>query len=1273
MVIISEATNKKRTFEQKTQLEHVKYNPNIHIGSVTLQTTQMYVPDKDNKIKLTDVTFSPGLLKIVDEIIVNACDHHINFPKKVTNIEISYVLTTGECIVKNDGPGIDVEIVKSLHDGKMYKPQAVFSQFLSGDNFTKDENKTVGGCNGLGSKCTNAFSDQFVVETYDKNTDKSYYQEFRAGLTVINPPIIVGNPKLDSCDKNGYTKIRFIPNYIALGYDAGITKQHKKDIAQLIMMRAMQVAAFLDGECTVTFNDQPIKLCFAQFAEAFVSDKAQLLNLVMKHPKDKTFNIHVSLGISNGKLQHSSIINGISVYEGGTHIDHITNTIVAAIKPNVDKILGKTKSKFTKGLIVNNLFLIVKFSCTRPNFNTECKEKLTTPIEKFETFMFEAKDKQRIWTFLEPYINESIFGKLQDKSKSRVKRGKIHCKKGNDAKFAGDKKRAHECSMFIAEGDSALGLVDAGINHKKTELNKDLYGTWSIQGVCLNARKEIEVYETVKGRRIIRNEKFKENKRFEELVNLIGLDYNKEYTAGTAEGTIEFQTLRYGRVIVATDADTDGKGMIFGLIINFFATCWPELVKRGFIMRFNTPIIRAYPKAAKASVKEFYALHEFDDWVKSDFAGDVEAAGKKYSINYYKGLAGNNEDEIRPMFNKFESKLSTYYYDERAHEAFEVYFGKDTNTRKIALATPVSKVDIIESNSSNRVKASQFLDTDVKEFQRDNIMRKIPHIIDGLVPSRRKVLFAARAKLSTDKTKVVQFTGNVIAYASYQHGDASLANTIIKMAQKFTGAKNLPFLVGIGNFGTRIKGGSDAGSPRYISIKLNKTLVDAVFPQQDDFLLPYMFDDGARVEPEYYMPIIPMCILENMQIPATGWRVKIWARDIDDVIKNVRNMIEMKNNKCKKLKMWMRGNTSEIRISSSGEEYMVGKYTYDAKANTVTITELPLTVYNTNYIKSVFFNREVKDKNGKSTSKEPTLIKEIKSFEDYSSYDEVTNTDEIKIVVELAPGAMAAIQAKYDAALKSNTAVAATVVEPDIAMNDTAVDDIAVDDTAVDNTADTTEKYIADKLFDPIEEFFRLRLKLDSDINVIDINGEVYGINYYGTIVNKWFKARKQLYKERIERYTILKKLKIKFLENIIRFTKERDGFGITDKTPEKEFIDVLKNNHYDRFNSTLLNNPKYEKAAVLERLILNHSKSSYNYIIDLTHRDGLKEACIKRDAQLEKEKAELAKLMDDCVEGESAFIGQKTWLAELDALKSIIKIGIDKGWDNKIKPKFDL
>lgn len=1250
-----------REYKQVSQLEHVKLRPNMYIGSVSLQTNQIYTLNEDEenpKFVLNDIEFSPGLLKIFDEILVNAIDHHINYPKLVKNITIEFNIETGEITVENDGSGISIILVDTLNDGKVYKPQAIFSQFLGGDNLTESTERIVGGMNGLGSKVSNSFSTSFTVETYDTKSKKLYTQTFLDRLNIIEKPVITNGGD----DNYGHTKITFLPSYEDLGYDSYNKETMGKTIMKLLELRAYQTVAFLDNSCKIHFNDYHLVFdidCktpnFGQFSEMFINNEYGMYNTTLVHPENKLLNMDISLGISDGKLHHVSIINGINVYEGGTHVKYISDEIVKNIKPKVESALTKTKSKFNANFILNNLFIFIKCSVFNPEFNSQSKEKLTTPIDKFTSYKFKEKEWKKIWEFLEPHVMESILGKLKDKTKTRVTRSKIFLTKGNDAKFAGDKKKAVECSLFIAEGDSALGLLETGINHKKTELNRDYYGTWSIQGVCPNARKEVSTILDKKNDKVIRvrNAKLRDNKRFDELVHLLGLDYEKQYLFNTKEGDLEFKTLRYGRIVVATDADTDGKGMIFGLIMNFFGLFWPELVKRGYLKRFNTPIIRAYPKNVKEIVREFYALHIYETWIKDNFEGNDELAAEKYDIKYYKGLAGNSASEIKPMFNNFETKLNTYNHDIDAEENLEVYFGKDTNPRKEVLSTPVNIDDIIKCDISNNIEVSEFLKTDVKEFQRDNIIRKLPNIIDGMVPSRRKAFFGARLnkKMASKEVKVVNFTGEVISKTGYTHGDASLSGTIIKMAQSFVGAKNLPLLIGVGNFGSRRAGGSDHGSPRYVSIKINKALSNSVFPTQDDFLLSYMFEDGVRVEPTYYIPVIPMSILESMQIPATGWRVKIWARDFTSVIKNVRKMINGTSTKCKKLKPWLRGNNCDLRMASDGKEFMVGKYTYNKATNIIKITELPISVYNNRYIKAVAFN------------KDGTLIKELKNCEDYSNYDEATNIDEINIELELVDGGMELIKNKYDEALKLGKKASS---KKSIIISDDAEPEI--------------QSYDIDTLFDPIEEFFKLRLRIDSDLNMIDQKGEVRELEYYGTVVNIWFEERKQLYKERIERYIILSNLMIKYLENIIRFSVERDSLNITNKTLENDFNNILKKNKYDTFNKTMLFSPKYCKVEELDNCIINNTENNtnYDYIINLSYKVLLKEACEKRAEELNSEKLILANYLKDDIRGKtlvksSDFTGQKTWLLELDNIEKIVNKGTLDGWDKKaIMPKFE-
>jgi hypothetical protein len=155
------------------------------------------------------------------------------------------------------------------------------------------------------------------------------------------------------------------------------------------------------------------------------------------------------------------------------------------------------------------------------------------------------------------------------------------------------------------------------------------------------------------------------------------------------------------------------------------------------------------------------------------------------------------------------------------------------------------------------LSVSRHLQIETKLYQLDNIQRKIIHNIDGLNPSRRKCLAGARLKFrnKNDPIKIFQLGGYITEQMHYHHGDASLNKTLIGMAQSFVGANTYPLIKEKGQFGTRNMGGDDHGSPRYINANLNKTLVFALFPAEDDYILKYKFEDGHRAEPEYFVPL----------------------------------------------------------------------------------------------------------------------------------------------------------------------------------------------------------------------------------------------------------------------------------------------------------------------------------------------------------------------------------------------------------------------------------
>ena len=144
----------------------------------------------------------------------------------------------------------------------------------------------------------------------------------------------------------------------------------------------------------------------------------------------------------------------------------------------------------------------------------------------------------------------------------------------------------------------------------------------------------------------------------------------------------------------------------------------------------------------------------------------------------------------------------------------------------------------------------------------------------GLKPSQRKVLFSCFKRKLTSEMKVAQLSGYCSEHAGYHHGEMSLHSTIVGMAQDFVGSNNLPLLEAGGQFGTRLQGGKDAASPRYIFTLLNP-LTSILFPLPDMPLLEYLDDDGAQVEPKHYAPIIPVALLNGVHGVGTGYSTSV--------------------------------------------------------------------------------------------------------------------------------------------------------------------------------------------------------------------------------------------------------------------------------------------------------------------------------------------------------------------------------------------------------------
>ena len=175
--------------------------------------------------------------------------------------------------------------------------------------------------------------------------------------------------------------------------------------------------------------------------------------------------------------------------------------------------------------------------------------------------------------------------------------------------------------------------------------------------------------------------------------------------------------------------------------------------------------------------------------------------------------------------------------------------------------------------------------------------------------------------------------GLVSEHSAYHHGDASVASTIVNLAQDFVGTNNINLLVPSGQFGTRLQGGKDHASPRYIFTRLAQ-LARVVFPECDDALLKYNDEDGQKIEPAYYMPVIPTVLINGAEGIGTGWSTSIPNYNARDVINNVRAILN--DEEPRQMMPWYRhfkGEITEELFKGERRFIATGLYQYISRCN----------------------------------------------------------------------------------------------------------------------------------------------------------------------------------------------------------------------------------------------------------------------------------------------------------------------------------------------------
>ncbi|EJK75837.1 hypothetical protein THAOC_02435 [Thalassiosira oceanica] len=913
------------TYQKKTQLEHILLRPDTYIGSVEQLTQPMFILNSEtDRIVQKEISFTPGLYKIFDEILVNAADNKQRDPN-MDRLEVEIDAETNTISVKNNGKGIPVVEHK---EHNCYVPTLIFGHLLTGSNFDDDEKKTTGGRNGYGAKLANIFSTEFTVECLDSENEKKFSQTFRDNMHTAETPKIKKATKAE-IKKGDYTKITFQPDLKRFNMNGqldsdttGLLSKRAYDIAGSMSMKGgKKLSVFLNGK-KLPIKD--FKSYIALFDNIQKPDAFEKVNDQWE----------VGVGVSDGSFQQISFVNAIATTKGGGHVNYIADQVAKKLQAAVKK-KNKGGTEIKPNQIKNHLAVFVNCLVENPTFDSQTKENMT---KKPSTFSSVKLSDKFIKAVEKSGVVDSImqFAKFKANQALKRKGGTKKTKltgitKLDDANNAGTAK-SKDCTLIITEGDSAKSLAVSGLS----VVGRDFYGVFPLKGKPLNVRDATHA-------QIMKNEEIMN------LVEIMGLKF------GTTYSEENIKSLRYGHLMIMADQDHDGSH-IKGLVINFIHHFWPSLLDvPGFLQQFITPIVKC-TKGKKSET--FFTLPEYEEW-KEGTGNDA----KGWTTKYYKGLGTSTSSEGKTSKEYFSNlDIHEIHFNEISSDVGDVddadmeveddfvtsgaglidmAFSKaKVEERKVWLNRVEKDTFLHYSNAQTRgVNYSEFINKELVLFSQYDNIRSIPHIMDGLKPSQRKVLFACFKKKLKNEIKVAQLAGYIGEHSAYHHGEMSLNGTVIGMAQSYCGSNNINLLY---------PSGKDHASARYIFTRLEK-ITRTIFHPDDDALLTYLNDDGLSIEPEYYMPVIPLVLVNGSDGIGTGWSTTIQNHDPREVISNLRKMIH--GDEPEMMHPHFYGYTGEITAETGKRQgsYIVRGKIERTSDTTLLITELPIGKWTQDY------------------------------------------------------------------------------------------------------------------------------------------------------------------------------------------------------------------------------------------------------------------------------------------------------------------------------------
>ena len=809
-----------QSFEWLSAREAVLLRPDAYVGALEAAEEEAHICGEDGAAETVSYCMSPILMKIVDEVLVNAVDSTTR-DSLVSRISCTFDASSGMITVENNGTGIPIEMFKNT--GR-WIPSVLFSELHAGSNFRDEETRLGGGRNGVGASCTNVWSTLFEVSVADGK--RLFFQRFAANLQVIEEPVVA-----ERSARLGFVKVCFVPDYARLGVDlaaaAGVVRK-------LIRMRCCEVAVCARSGVDLFFEG------------AKLPSKGECLLKTLSGAEAtgcEAFGTREAAGCS---LWFARRVRGLDFYgyvngvrcDGGTLAAHVRERLTRAV---AEAVRRRHNVALRPQTLRETVALLCVARVVNPCFTSQAKSALATSVRHLG---FSVEPPARMLAKLQKLgIVDELVRRESERELSASLRKTLAPKSREILVEKYDpaldsRSDPMSCTLILTEGDSAKAFVVAGLS----ALGREKFGVFPLRGVPLNVTNMSLC-------------KILENKEIAHVFRILNVGPH-----GDGRG------LRYGQVAICSDQDSDGSH-ICGLIINFLLTCLPEVIaaRPNFVQRIVTPLIRATHRGQPE--QRFFSMQQFRAWERA-----VDAAA--WSFKYYKGLGTSSSKEAREVFRDLEAHRVVFVEDAEARATLRQFYDDSQAPERKRLLTVDYDKEAAVDYSTRSCTITRFMLAEHLHFSFYSVYRALPSAVDGLTPSRRKVLYYFLCSPRAGEIKVAQAAAGVAQKTLYLHGENSLVETIVALGQDYPGTNNVALLQPLGQFGSRNERPCVHAAARYIFTKLDPVAL-AIFPAADLSVLEYRTEEGQQVEPLQYVPVLPLLLVNGAQGIGTGFSTSI--------------------------------------------------------------------------------------------------------------------------------------------------------------------------------------------------------------------------------------------------------------------------------------------------------------------------------------------------------------------------------------------------------------